>query len=123
VTVQVETKGPFFEKDPRKTFRANARDMLKGIAEEGDDAVQAAITFGRGPEPHHIADGVYGRVEALSGKPWALTAVVSVPESRRGHVFHLYGRVLERKYHWLRKGVSRIRKHRREAEKLLRGLQ
>lgn len=126
---EVELVGPFFKVDPRKTFRANARVMLTAIAEEGEKAVKTRspyYTGAKGDPNAHIRDFIRGRVKSLRGKPWALTAVVS-------SLFHLYntqngrhygyGRKLERQTRFFRRGVSSIRKQRREAENLLRGLQ
>lgn len=125
----VDLTGPFFTKDPRKTFRQNARVMLQAIAEEGEAAVKARAPYytGRSGDPNaHIRDFIRGRVVSLRGKPWALTAVVS-------SLFHMYntdngkhygyGRKLDRKTRFFRRGVATVRKQRREAEKLLRGLE
>lgn len=126
---QVELVGPFFRVDPRKTFRQNARVLLQAVAEEGEKNVKARAPYytGRGGDPNaHIRDHIRGRVVSLRGKPWALTSVVS-------SLFHMYntyngkhygyGRKLERKYRFFRRGVASIRKQRREATQLLKGLQ
>jgi hypothetical protein len=129
IDVKVETSGPFFRVDPRKTFRQNARVMLEAIAEEGEKAVKARAPYytgDKGDPNAHIRDYIRGRVKSLRGKPWALTAVVS-------SLFHMfntyggrhygYGRKLERKQRFFRRGIATVRKQRREAENLLRGLQ
>lgn len=123
VTTKVELSGPFFRADPKKTWRQNVRAMMRAIAEEGERSVRNAVTFERGPEPYHIADDITGRVESLGGKPWALNAVVSIPNARRGHVFSPYARKLDRRTKFFSRGVRAIRKQRREAMRLLEGLQ
>lgn len=125
----VELSGPFFTVDVKKTFRGNCRVMLSAIAEEGEKAVKARAPYytGDGGDPDaHIRDFIRGRVTSLTGKPWQLTAVVS-------SLFHMfntyngkhygYGRKLERKTRFFRRGVATVRKQRREAERLLRGLE
>lgn len=127
--LEVELTGPFFQVDPRKTFRANAKVLLTAIAQEGEKEVKARspyYTGSKGDPTSHIRDDIVGRTKSLSGKPWALTAVVS-------SLFHMrhtyngkhygYGMKLERKYRFFRRGVSVIRKQRREATQLLKGLQ
>lgn len=129
VTTKVTTDGPFFKVDPRKTFRANARVMLQAVADEGEKAVKSRspyYTGSKGDPNAHIRDFIKGRVKSLSGKPWAMTAVVS-------SLFHFYntqngrhygyGRKLEARTKFFRRGIATVRPERREAEKLLRGLQ
>lgn len=129
VRTEVELKGPFFTKDVRKTFRQNARVMLEAIAVEGEAAVKARAPYytGRGGDPNaHIRDHIRGRVKSLRGKPWALTAVVSSLfhfYNKQGGKHYGYGRKLERKSRFFRRGVATVRKQRREAERLLRGLE
>lgn len=71
--VHVELSGPFFQRDPGKTFSENVRRMMAGVAEEGEQAIKSnypVLTgFGRA--------GVVGRVDSLSGKQWYATAVIS----------------------------------------------
>lgn len=127
--VKAETSGPFFTKDPRKTFRQNARVMLEAIAEEGEKAVQARAPYytgDKGDPNAHIRDFIRGRVRSLKGKPWALTAVVSSlfhMFNTQGGKHYGYGRKLERKSRFFRRGIATVRKQRREAEHLLRGLE
>lgn len=127
--VQVELTGPFFTKDVTKTFRQNARVMLEAIAEEGEKAVKARAPYytgDKGDPNAHIRDFIRGRVRSLTGKPWALTAVVSSLfhnyNTQNGRHYG-YGRKLERKTRFFRRGIATVRKQRREAEKLLRGLE
>lgn len=77
--------GPLFERDPTKTVRANIRDMLEEVAAEGERVVRANSPVLTGA----FQRGVVGRVESMSGKRWALHAVISEQHvypwgSRRG---------------------------------------
>lgn len=77
--LQITLEGPFFERNPTKTFRANVRDMMDALASEAEASVRSDIA-GR-PMPHstgHTARHVRGRVSSLIGKPWEVTAVVSM---------------------------------------------
>ena len=82
VTTRISFSGPFFSKDPRKTVRSNIRDMLDGVADAMEQDVKGQIQ-GRSM-PHSIGwtlDHIRGRTESLSGKRWALSAVVSADSS------------------------------------------
>ena len=72
---KVTFTGPFFEKDPSDTLRVNIRAMLQGMADEGEGAVQAILA------PHNrsgaLSGSIHGRTKSLTGKPWALHAVIS----------------------------------------------
>lgn len=77
--LRVDFKGPFFERDPVKTFRANIRDFMDAVAEEGErdvrNQIQAApMRFSTG----HTAAHVRGRTRSLAGKRWQVTAVVGM---------------------------------------------
>lgn len=74
---RVEYSGPLFTVDVKKTFRQNARVMLLQIAEDGEQMVKAELAMHRGSVAPHISDHIEGRVKSLTGKPWALTSVVS----------------------------------------------
>lgn len=71
--LSIDLSGPLFAREPGQTIHHNIRRMLEGIAEEGEETVKAAypVVTGRGRA------GVRGRVESLTGKQWALTAVIS----------------------------------------------
>lgn len=71
--LEVDLTGPFFQRDPRKTVRGNIRQMLEGVAEEGERTVKSASPVLTGA----FRAGVKGRVRSLGGKRWELTAVVS----------------------------------------------
>ena len=91
--VRIEYSGPFFEKDIRKTFRQNARELVAAIAEDGASMVRSNLP--RSAEAPHYADYVEGRVKSLKGKPWALTAVVSGTLHLYSKNYKGYGAVLE----------------------------
>lgn len=85
VKTTVELTGPFFQRDPKKTFRHNVRRMLQGLADESQKSIRGAFDAGASSRlpiaripGDRVADHVIGRVRALGGRPWALTAVVSV---------------------------------------------
>jgi len=75
--------GPFFEKDPTKTFRQNIRELMDEIAAAGESDVKAQLQQGQGDRyPLGMGLGrvsmhVVGRTKNLSGKRWAVTAIVS----------------------------------------------
>lgn len=73
----VELKGPFFTKDVRKVIRANALEMVRDLAEEGEAAVQQSLVPGGGRLTGDYAESIQGRTRSLQGKPWQVTAVVS----------------------------------------------
>ena len=84
--VSVDLSGPLFERDVKATVRENIRTMLQGIAEEGASSVRDDMAFGEGGRqpisdnvsPDRESEWVFGRVRSLAGKPWALTAVISI---------------------------------------------
>lgn len=91
----IEYSGPFFEKDIRKTFRQNARDLVSAIAEDGEAMVKADLTPGHGRLTGDYAEAVQGRVKSLSGKKWALTAVVTSTRHLQMPGYRGYGKFLE----------------------------
>jgi hypothetical protein len=74
VTARVEFSGPFFQKDPRLTFRQNIRKLMDLVAEWGEGEVRGQM---QGIGTGRTARAYTGRTHALSGKRWAVTAVVS----------------------------------------------
>ena len=93
--LSVEYTGPLFTKDVRKTFRANARDLVTAIAEDGEGLVKAELTVGHGRLTGRYADAVEGRARSLAGKKWALTAVVSSTRHLEMPNFRGFGTFLE----------------------------
>ena len=79
-TAKVELSGPFFTKDPGKTFRGNVRDMMDKLAEAMEDEVRRQIVSHEGQMPNWTgwsASRVRGRTKSVTGKRWGTTAVVS----------------------------------------------
>jgi hypothetical protein len=74
VTARIDLSGPLFQRDPEKTINDNIRDMLRGVADEGERVAKAQLQ----PESQRVARATVGRVAAISGKPWHMNAVVSV---------------------------------------------
>ena len=134
ITTTIDLSGPFFRKDPRKTFRQNAREMLARVAEEAEADVKAQLQQGesarapmRGIHPVRVSGHVIGRVKSLKGKAWALTAVVSVNNSgftkRQGTTLMASAAVLERRTHAFRRTTSRLRRSKKaNMTELLKGL-
>ena len=71
--VTVNLSGPFFQRDPGKTLYANIGRMLEGLAEEGERLVKSRYPVFTGAGQR----GVVGRTRSLTGKRWAVSAVVS----------------------------------------------
>ena len=91
----ISYSGPFFSRDVKKTFRANARDLVTAIAEDGERMVKDNLTPGHGRVSGRYADAVEGRAKSLSGKKWALTAVVTSTRHLEMPNFRGYGTFLE----------------------------
>jgi hypothetical protein len=81
---RVDFSGPFFQRDPARTIRDNIRDLMAALAEEGERDVRGQIEQRAGSMPNWTGwtrDHVKGRTASLSGKRWAVTAVVSADSS------------------------------------------
>lgn len=113
----IELAGPFFEKDPAKTIRANIRDLLEQLARRMEQDVRDHSPTG---PTGNFREGITGRVASLSGRPWFLSAVVSqqhvYPWGERGTQggpanarAQYRGGKLEAKYHMFRRTASRAR--------------
>lgn len=87
VRTKVEFEGPFFAHDPKLTFRQNVRVWADAVAAAGEAEVRAEMAAGQsGRAPirrlgDRVADHAVGRTHGLSGKRWAVSAVVSVNNS------------------------------------------
>lgn len=134
----IDVSGPFFTRDPELTFRQNVRVLMAAIASEGAEDVRqqlrqgesgraeisARTAFGSmGRVSHHIV----GRVHNLRGRPWAVTAVVSVNNSRwtkqQGIALMAAASELEGRLHAFRKTTNRLRRGRAvNRAELLKGL-
>jgi hypothetical protein len=78
---QVKLEGPFFERDVRRTVRANIRDLMDKLAAEAEADVKAQMDARAGQMPHwtgHTRSRVVGRTQSLRGRRWEVSAVVSV---------------------------------------------
>jgi hypothetical protein len=129
----IDVSGPFFQRDPRKTFRANVRVMMRRIEEEGEaDVIQqqhvgegsrAEISHGLGRVSQHVV----GRVTSVTGRPWQVTAVVSVNNSgfsgAEGIALMAAASRVEAETHAFRRTTTRLRKARAiNAAELLKGI-
>lgn len=121
IATAIDTSGPFFTHDPAKTFRQNARRLLAETAELGEADVKAQLRSGQAARsslryvtPNRVADHVVGRVKSLQGKPWALTAVISVNNSgldkRGGMQLMAAAASLEGRTHIIRRTAARLRR-------------
>jgi hypothetical protein len=72
----ITVSGPFFERDPRKTFRQNIRAYMDRVAELAEADVKARMSGSA--EAAATAPYVVGRTRSLGGKRWAVTARISV---------------------------------------------
>lgn len=119
VIERVDFSGPFFDRDPRKTIRSNIRDMMDRLAAEGERDVKQQIAGRAGAMPHYTGwthDRVRGRTESLSGKQWAVTAVVSTDTSgmsaRDAIRTKAAAASIERRFHPFRRTTSAMRRSR-----------
>jgi hypothetical protein len=116
---KVNVSGPFFEPRADLTLRQNIRRMLQAAADEGEGAVKARSPRRSGA----FADGIEGRVKSLTGRPWALTAVLSAThvypwhnKGARGYSGRMQaeyrGGKLEARYRMFRAVTSQLRSSR-----------
>jgi hypothetical protein len=135
VVTTIELSGPFFRRDPRKTFRQNVREMMAAVAVEAEQDVRAKMRAGeasrrpmRGIAPNRVSRWVVGRVRSRAGRKWEVTAVVSVNNSgltkRQGITLMAAAARVEMRTKAFRRMTARMRRARaiNQAE-LLKGLQ
>lgn len=79
-TLGFEYQGPFFQRDPSKTFRQNVRVYMARVASISEGEVRRRMMSG-GAEGAATAPHVVGRTHSISGRQWAVTARVSVSTS------------------------------------------
>lgn len=72
----IELEGPFFQRDPARTCRANIRDFMDRVAEIGEAEVKRRLDSGSSAAA--TRPYVVGRTRALSGRRWQCTARISV---------------------------------------------
>lgn len=131
VTGRVEFSGPFFQRDPSKTVKANIHDMLADLAREAEQDVKGQIAGRAGSMPHytgHTRDSIRGRVESLSGNKWMLNMVVSPSTTSMGRAEAIRTMAaaasIERRWHPVRRTASAIRRMRAVlSANLARGLE
>lgn len=134
ITTTIDTSGPFFTKDPAKTFRQNIRVLMDQYAALGEEDVKAQLKQGEsrrrpmhGITPVRVSGHVVGRTKNLRGKRWAVTAVVSVNNSgfskAQGKTLMAAAATIERREHTFRRTSARLRRARKlnQAE-LLKGV-
>jgi hypothetical protein len=135
MTTTIDKSGPFFTKDPARTFRSNIRTMMDAVAREGQSDVRAQLQVGEGgrqPISHGVQPGrvsahVVGRTSNLVGKRWAVTAVVSVQNrgftGAQGKALMAAASRVEAQTHAFRKTKGRIRSTRAmNTDELLKGI-
>jgi hypothetical protein len=128
---RVDFSGPFFDRDPVKTIRANIRDMMDRLAEEGERDVVQQIAGRSGSMPAYTgwtASHVRGRTESLSGKRWAVSAVVSMNtagmDARTAIRTQAATATIEARWHPFRRTTTAIRRSRAVmAANLTKGLE
>lgn len=131
----ISKTGPFFTKDPAKTFRQNIRVMMDALAAEGEADVRGQLQAGEGSRyplgggirPGRVSAHVKGRTHALTGKRWAVSAVVSVNASglnaRQAIKLQAAGSVVEAETHAFRRTRGRIARARAvNRAELLKGI-
>jgi hypothetical protein len=134
VVTTIKMDGPFFTKDPAKTFRQNVRVMMDAIAAEGEADVRAQLRAGQAQRAvvtgtgGRVADDAVGRTTSVSGKRWAVTAVVSANRAGlpRAQAISLRAAasVIEGRLHPFRKTKNRIGRSRKtNMSELLKGLE
>lgn len=130
---RITATGPFFERDPRLTFRQNVRVMMDRLAEEGAEDVRRQLVAGQGSRRPlgmnlgRVSWHVVGRTSSLVGRRWALNAVVSVQNEGFTKVqavkLMAAASYLEGTTHAFRRTTGRLRRAKAvNAAELLKGL-
>lgn len=133
-TTSITMTGPFFDRDPRLTFRQNARKMLEAVAQEAardirtqlqsTEANRHEIRVGGG----RVSDLIEGYATGLrSGRRWVLTSRVHVRNQgftkARGISLHAAASADERQTHAFRRTTQRVRRSRAaNMDELLKGI-
>lgn len=117
----IKVDGPFFTKDPSKTFRTNVHEMMLAVAREGARDVMGQIATGnhnRAPIAQigdHVSDHVAGEMRSAPTGP-GYSAVVFV--RNRGYTakeaisMMAAAAFVEKHTHAFRKTAGRIRRAR-----------
>ena len=125
--------GPFFTKDPGKTFRANVRTMMRALGEEAQRDVETQMRHNEGRRApiaelgDHASRHVVSRVKSLRGKPWEAAAVISVNNQgftpEQGVSLMAAASEVERQTGANKRTASRLRKSRKiNVAELLKGI-
>jgi hypothetical protein len=123
----VDMTGPFFRRDPVKTWRDNVKDFMDEVAALGEAEVKAQLRQGEGIRAPlsvggRVSNYVVGRTSSLSGKRWAVTAVVSPrPSGSRREAIAVMAAAseIEAREHVFRTASARLK---RAKTNLLKGL-
>lgn len=104
----IDATGPLFQKDIRKTVRANMQAALIASANEGREIVQAQLTPGHGYLTGRLSSHIIATNKSRSGQPWALSAVT------RSRLYETMGADsytsrIEAKYHMFRAARGAMR--------------
>lgn len=130
----IDLSGPFFKADPERTWRGNVRKFMAEVAELGEADVKAQLRQGeprrrpmRGITPSRLSGHVVGRTRSLGGKPWNVTAVVSINNSgltqKQGITLMAAGSVVEGRSKVFKRTTSRLRRARKlNGAELMKGL-
>lgn len=140
MTRRVTFTGPFFVKDPTKTFRQNVRVMMDGVAAEGESYAIELLRSGQGGRAlmstgGRVSDHVVGRTSSLGGRRWAVSAKIAPrppASSAKAEMAALSGRKrgnrgvtvgIEERDHVFRRTAARLRKARAiNVAELLKGI-
>lgn len=135
----IDTSGPFFRYDPAKTFRGNARSMLRQMALEGEKDIRQQLASGEGGRAPisndvspsrvrlHVTAGIPFTPSGKNVKGAPIRVNVYVPnfgfsrdEARA--LMAAYSRV-EAETHAFRRTTARLRRSRKaNAAELLKGI-
>lgn len=138
--LKVVYTGPFFQRDPAKAFRENAREFIGEALRNAQAAGEAAAPVASGDYLAALQQG--WRLKSVqTGKAWQVTGVVSLrtlrhPWRPRSGVFNKGGRVVgsgfsgwfnyagkvEQRHHPMRRAKSTLYRARAHNRDLLRGL-
>lgn len=134
VTTTITTDGPFFRRDPAKTFRQNVRTLMDAVVAEGERDIRAQLRAGeatrkpmRGISPERVSEHVKGRTSNLAGRRWAVSGIVSVNNRgftpKQGITLMAAASRLEQRTHAFRRTTTRIRRTRAaNLDELLAGI-
>lgn len=128
----IRKDGPFFRRDPEKTFRGNAHEMMKAVARVGAEDVRGQMRVGEANRApiralgDRVSDHVGGELRRYpAGSPYsAVVFVVNRGFSRDDAISMMAAASrVESQTHAFRKTAGRISRSRAvNVEQLLKGL-